>query len=125
MSLILPFLLFMSQHLCVQSKFKISMCSSKEVDTHLFILPDALTNGFDELRVNIVVYFSGPIGMPNVPVTSALECSVFQRLHSTKIIDAARLTAHRLKTTHIKEQRVDERLPKHIRLQRYVISNAD
>jgi len=117
-SLILPFLLFMSQHLCVQSKFKISMCSSKEVDTHLFILPDVVINSFDELHVYIIIYFAGLNGMPNVPVTNAFKCSLFQWLHSTKIIDLGHLTAYHLKTTHVIEQHMDERLPNHIRLQR-------
>ncbi len=114
-SWISPFPLFMSRNLCAQCK---SICSSEEVDTNLFILPYAVTNSFDELHINVVVYFAGPIGMPNVPVANTLKHSIFLQLHSTKLIDAARLTAHRFKATHLKEQCLDERLPKHIRLQR-------
>ncbi len=105
----------MSRNLCARCK---SICSFEEVDTHLFILPDAVTNSFDELCINVIVYFASPNGMLNVPVTGALKHSIFQWLHSTKFVDAAHLTAHHLKATHLKEQRVDERLPKHIRLQR-------
>jgi len=64
----------MSRNLCARRK---SICSSKEVDTHLFILPDAVTNGFNELCINVVVYFASLNGMPNVPVTGALKRSIF------------------------------------------------
>jgi len=101
------------------------MCSSEQVDTHLFVLPDAVTNGFDKLHVYIIIYFASPNGMPNVPVTDAFKRSLFQWLHSTKVVDSERLPAYHLKTTHIIEYHVDKRLPKHMRLQRYIISNAD
>src|SRR6267154_5374837 len=83
------------------------ICSQKHIHTDLFILPDAVSGRFYELRVHRVVDLPLPDRMPDFPVLDDFKWrTCLQRSHPTQIACTFCLAPRLLDSTQLKKSRM-------------------
>ena len=94
-----------------QSKYFLS--THRETCADLFILPYALNDILDEQCIYLVVDVPLPHRVPNFPALNDFEhLLILQWLYGAHFIGALAFVARHLHTTHVVEQRVNNRLMK-------------
>src|ERR1700722_4556387 len=100
-SAISPFPLRESRILYTEDEY---ICTQEDIVTDLFVLPDAVSNRFYELRVNRVIDLPLPVRVPDVPVSTDFKRrATFQRCHPTQIICTFPLSPGLLDSTHVEK----------------------